>query len=144
MRGGQVSCDSGGVLRCLIVDDNSRFLHAVRGVLEREGITVVGVASSIAEALRKATDLRPDIALVDIDLGGESGFEVVRRLHSATGASPTRAILISTHSEEDYADLIAASPAVGFLSKITLSGDTIRSLLGMGQPRRPGDDPDSG
>jgi CheY-like chemotaxis protein len=143
MRCGQFSCDSGVVLRCLIVDDNSRFLHAVRGVLEHEGITVVGVASSIAEALRKATDLRPDIALVDIDLGGESGFEVVRRLHSATGAS-TQAILISTHSEEDYADLIAASPAVGFLAKISLSGDTIRSLLGMGQPRRPGDDPDSG
>jgi DNA-binding NarL/FixJ family response regulator len=141
MRGACLSCDSGVVLRCLIVDDNSRFLHAVRGVLEREGITVVGVASSIAEALRNAADLRPDIVLVDIDLGGESGFEVVRRLQTVTGASATRAILISTHAEEDYADLIAASPAVGFLPKITLSGDTIRSLLGLGQPPGSGDDP---
>jgi DNA-binding NarL/FixJ family response regulator len=132
------------VLRCLIVDDNSRFLHAVRGVLEREGITVVGVASSIAEALGKAADLRPDVALVDIDLGGESGFEVVRRLQTVTEASATRAILISTHAEEDYADLIAASPAVGFLPKITLSGNTIRSLLGLSQPWRPGADPTSG
>jgi DNA-binding NarL/FixJ family response regulator len=140
MRGPCLSCDSGVVLRCLIVDDNSRFLHAVRGVLEREGITVVGVASSIAEALRNTADLRPDIVLVDIDLGGESGFEVVRRLQTVTGASATRAILISTHAEEDYADLIAASPAVGFLPKITLSGDTIRSLLGLTQPRGSDDD----
>jgi DNA-binding NarL/FixJ family response regulator len=133
MRTGRSFCNSERVLNCLIVDDNSRFLHAVRGLLEREGIVVVGVASNTAEALRQARVLKPDVALVDIDLGGESGFEVVRRLHDAP--APTRAILISTHAEDDYADLIAASPAVGFLSKITLSGDAIRGLLRFSEPQ---------
>jgi DNA-binding NarL/FixJ family response regulator len=115
------------VLRCLIVDDSPRFLDAARGLLEREGVAVVGVASSGAEALQRVADLRPDVTLVDIDLGGQSGFEVVRRLNREAN---TCAILISTHAEEDYADLIAASPALGFLPKTTLSAGAIHALLG--------------
>jgi CheY-like chemotaxis protein len=116
-------------LRCLIVDDSPRFLDAARGLLEREGITVVGVASTSAEALRRTEELRPDVALLDIDLGGESGLELARRLHREAGPSPPRMILISTHAEQDYADLIAASPAVGFLSKADLSASAIHRLL---------------
>jgi DNA-binding NarL/FixJ family response regulator len=118
------------MLRCLIVDDSPRFLDAARGLLERQGITVVGVASNSAEALQRAEELRPDVTLLDIDLGGESGLELARRLHRQTGPASSRVILISTHAEQDYADLIAASPAVGFLSKTALSAPAIRDLLG--------------
>ena len=109
------------MLRCLIVDDSRRFLDAARGLLERQGIALVGVASTSAEALRQVEELRPDVTLVDIDLGGESGFELARRLDREAGLAPPRMILISTHAEQDYADLIAASPAVGFLPKSALS-----------------------
>jgi CheY-like chemotaxis protein len=127
-------------LRCLIVDDSPRFLDAARGLLEREGVSVVGVAMSGAEALDRVAELRPDVTLVDIDLGGQSGFDVVRRLNREAELAPIYAILISTHSEEDYADLIAASPALGFLSKTTLSGCAIRDLLGRPcDGDRPGD-----
>ena len=61
-------------LRCLLVDDNEAFLEAASLLLEREGVTVVGVASTIAEALRQARVLRPDVILVDIGLGNESGL----------------------------------------------------------------------
>jgi CheY-like chemotaxis protein len=44
------------MLRCLIVDDSPRFLDAARGLLERQGVTVVGVASNSADALRSAGD----------------------------------------------------------------------------------------
>jgi DNA-binding NarL/FixJ family response regulator len=118
-------------LRCLIVDDSPRFLEAARGLLEREGVSVVGVATSCAEALRQATKLQPDVTLVDIDFGGQSGFEVVRRLHRIPELATAKTILISTHDEADYADLIAASPALGFLSKTTLSADAIRDLVGL-------------
>jgi DNA-binding NarL/FixJ family response regulator len=127
------------VLRCLIVDDSPRFLAAARGVLEREGVAVVGVASTGAEALRRIEELRPDVTLVDIDLGGESGFEVVRRLHQVGGVAPTRLILISTHDEEDYAELIAASPTAGFLPKTALSAAAIRGLLGRDESGQDGD-----
>jgi DNA-binding NarL/FixJ family response regulator len=117
-------------VRCLIVDDSRHFLDAARGLLERQGLTVVGEASTGAEALRLAAKLRPDVTLVDIDLGGESGFEVARQLSRQAATTASRMILISTHAEEDYAELIAASPAIGFLSKAELSGGAIRAWLG--------------
>jgi len=116
-------------LRALIVDDSPRFLAAARGLLERQGMAVVGVASTTVEALQRIEQLRPDVVLLDIDLGGESGFEVARLLRRETGPPPPRVILISTHAGEDYADLIAASPAVGFLPKTALSAGAIRDLL---------------
>lgn len=116
--------------RCLIVDDSPRFLEAARGLLQRQGITVVGVASTSAEALEQAAELRPDVILVDIDLGGESGFELAGQLCRSADVARSSLILISAHAEQDYTDLIAASPAAGFLSKPTLSAGAIRDLLG--------------
>jgi CheY-like chemotaxis protein len=130
--------------RCLIVDDSPQFLKAARALLEREGVNVVGVASTSAEALERARELRPDVTLVDIDLGGESGFELVRRLHAEAGLAPPRVILISTHAEEDFAELVAASPADGFLSKAELSARAIHDLLdkrGDGSPASSGREP---
>jgi DNA-binding NarL/FixJ family response regulator len=138
MRAGTSTCDP-EPMRCLIVDDSPHFLDAARGLLERQGVTVVGVASTGAEALQRALELRPDVTLLDIDLGGESGLELARRLHGQDGPAPV--ILISTHAEQDYAELIAASPAVGFLSKNALSAAAIHGLLanhgdgGRGDPR---------
>jgi DNA-binding NarL/FixJ family response regulator len=119
------------VLRCLIIDDNHRFLNAARALLERQGITVVGVASSVAEALQRAEELRPDVMLVDINLGDQRGFDLVRRLHDTASLAPVRTVLISTQAEADYAELIAASPATGFLPKTILSAHAIRDLLGL-------------
>jgi DNA-binding NarL/FixJ family response regulator len=116
-------------LRSLIVDDNARFLAAARALLEQEGVAVVGVASSCAEAVRLAGKLRPDVALVDIDLGQESGFDVARRLAGMGGPELSPVVLISAYPEGDFADLIAASPAVGFLSKSDVSAGNIHEVL---------------
>jgi DNA-binding NarL/FixJ family response regulator len=117
------------MLRCFIVDDSQPFLEAARGLLEREGVTVVGVASTSSEAIKRVQELQPDVTLMDIDLGLESGFEVARQLHRQADRVPSPVIMISTHAEQDYADLIADSPAIGFLSKTALSGGAIRDLL---------------
>jgi CheY-like chemotaxis protein len=129
MRAAGVCCDPGVMLRCLIVDDNPRFLDAARGLLEREGATVVGVASTGSEAIQRIEELRPDVTLLDIHLGAESGFEVARRLHQQANHPTSPVILISTDAEQDYADLIAASPVLGFLSKSALSASAVRDLL---------------
>ena len=115
-------------LRSLLVDDSSRFLAAARELLEREGIEVVGVASTIEDAVRLADALRPDVCLVDIDLGDESGFDLARRLAEPRRPAP-RVILISAYPERDFADMIADSPAVGFLPKPELSAARIRAML---------------
>jgi CheY-like chemotaxis protein len=117
------------MLRCLIVDDSPRFLVAARGLLEREGIAVVGVAWTGAEAAQQVQRLQPDVVLVDIDLGGQSGFDVVWQLHRNGHTASLRMILISTHAEQDYADLIAESPAIGFLAKTDLSARAVGDLL---------------
>jgi DNA-binding NarL/FixJ family response regulator len=120
--------------RVLIVDDNRAFLEAARVLLERQGLSVVGVALTSAEALSQAEQLQPDLILVDIMLGEESGFELARDLIGRDQASGVSVILISTHAEADFADLIAESPAKGFLPKSELSADALLQILN-GHPR---------
>jgi DNA-binding NarL/FixJ family response regulator len=118
-------------VRCLLVDDNGVFIETARLLLTREGVVVAGTASSIAEALRQASALRPDVVLVDIALGDENGFELARRLAgSGTGAGPA-VIMISTRTGADYADMVADSPAAGFLAKDELSAVAIQRILGL-------------
>jgi DNA-binding NarL/FixJ family response regulator len=120
------------VIRCLIVDDNERFLEVARSSLSRDSIDVVGTATTSAEAMRKAAELRPNVVLVDIGLGEESGFDLARRLAEGFPDLYSGIVLISTRSEEDYTDLIASSPAVGFLSKSRLSATAVRALVSPG------------
>ncbi len=114
------------LMRCLLVDDNRAFLETARGILEGQGVTVAGTASSTAEAVRQADELRPDVAVVDVGLGSENGFDLARDLavHGIT------VIMTSTSAEADYADLVAESPAAGFLPKTELSAAGIRRILG--------------
>ncbi len=116
-------------MRCLIVDDSSGFVAAAQSLLERDGITVVGVASTSADALRRFQELRPDVTLVDLDLGRESGFELAEKLDDARDSARSSVILISTHAEQDFADMIASSPAAGFLPKSGLTTEAIRELV---------------
>ena len=123
-------------LRCLIVDDNALFQTAARGILDGSELIVVGTAANAAEAIRRASELSPDVALVDIDLGEESGLAVARKLTERAGAVPPRIILISSHPEDDFADLIAESPAVGFVAKSEFSAAAILALLADGDDDR--------
>ncbi len=116
-------------MRCLIVDDNPGFLQAARALLEQEGLRVVGVASTGAEAAQRAADLHPDVTLLDIYLGEDSGFEVARQLVDDPRIDPGQLIFISTYTEEEFLDLIEASPAIGFLRKPTLSAKAIEELV---------------
>jgi|RhiMetdeSRZDD1v2_1073273.scaffolds.fasta_scaffold224870_1 DNA-binding NarL/FixJ family response regulator len=115
-------------LRCLIVDDDAGFGAAARRLLDRQGLVVVGVAASCAEAMRRVRELAPDVALVDVGLGEESGFDLARDLNDLECPS-LGLILISTREESDFDSLIEASPAVGFLSKSQLSAQAIFDLL---------------
>jgi DNA-binding NarL/FixJ family response regulator len=93
-------------------------------------MTIVGVASNSAEALRQSGALRPDVILVDIGLGDESGFDLARILAQDAQGRNAEVILISALAETDYADLIAEAPAAGFLVKSELSPQAIGRILG--------------
>ena len=113
----------------LIVDDNKSFLEAASILLEREGLSVAGVASTGADALRQVEALHPDVVLVDIFLGEESGLDLTKRLVQDGVVQEAPVILISTHSRADLEDLITASPAAGFVPKAELSASAIRGIV---------------
>jgi CheY-like chemotaxis protein len=116
-------------LRCVIVDDSPEFPVVARPLLERGGIAVVAVASTIAEGLDRARALQPDVTLVDIDLRGESGFELARRLALAPDLPCMNVILVSAQTPADLVDLVAVCPVLGFLSKSDLSAAAVRDLV---------------
>ena len=116
-------------MRCLIVDDQPSFCEAARDLLAGQGLTVVGCATSSAEALRSVRELRPEVALVDIDLGPDSGFDLARRIADDFDGNSPRVIIVSTHDEREFVKLIESSPAVGFLAKTELSAERIYQLL---------------
>jgi len=116
-------------LRCLIVDDSTHFLEAASRLLQGQGLDVVGVASTRAEALTRVRELEPDVMIVDINLNGESGFDLAWQL---AASSDTKTILTSTRSDSDFAELVAVTPVLGFISKNELSAPAILDLLSDG------------
>jgi DNA-binding NarL/FixJ family response regulator len=129
------SCNDGGViagdpramaLSCMIVDDNEEFLASARAFLEAGGVRVAGVATNAAAGLALAEELAPDVVLVDVELGPESGFDAAQALAANTTA---RIVMISTHSRGDLEELLERSPAVGFVPKAQLAASAIVELL---------------
>ncbi len=116
-------------LSLLIIDDNAHFLAAAWSLLTSEGIEVVAVASTIAEALVAAREMRPDVSLIDVDLGDESGFDLAEMLSEGGRGEVTPVILTSAYPAQDLVELIETSPAVGFLPKSQLSAQAILDLL---------------
>ena len=116
-------------LRCLIVDDNTGFLRAATRLLEQEGLRIVGTASNGRDAVRCAAELRPDVTLLDIDLHGESGFDLAWQLARDPELRAGVLIFVSAQAEEDVVDLVETSPAVGFLAKTALSATAIEQLV---------------
>ena len=116
-------------VRCLIVDDSERFLRAASTSLGRNGLEVVGTATTSSAALDQVAELRPDVVLVDVGLGEESGFDLTRTLVDAFPYLESRVVLISTHERDDLGDLVGASPAAGFICKSDLSSGAVLELV---------------
>ncbi|HET6945640.1 MAG TPA: response regulator [Gaiellaceae bacterium] len=115
-------------LTCLIVDDSPEFFEAATQLLADDAVTVVGVAATSDHAVSQALALRPDVALVDVNLGSESGLDLAERLAGLPHGGPP-IVLISAETRSELAELVEASGALGFVSKTDLSGDEIRKLL---------------
>ena len=124
-------------VRCLIVDDNPDFLRVASDLLSRSEINVVGVASTAAQASQAYGELQPDVVLVDIGLGDESGFDLAGQLGGRDDAGEPCVILVSARSEEDFIDMLADTPGVSFLAKNALSAAAVLGILASarGAPR---------
>lgn len=119
---------------CLIVDDSPEFIRAASDLLEREGISVTGVATTGGLAVCACSVLKPDVVLVDVDLGEESGFEVAGKLAGQAGPGRPCVILVSAYPLEEFEDMVPDSLAVSFLPKGLLSGSAVRGIVVRSQP----------
>ena len=113
--------------RVLIVDDHPGFRARARALLTAAGYQVVGEAADGEAAVRGARDLSPDVVLLDIQLPDITGFDVVRRVHSAP--DPPAVVLISSRDASDYGRRIGRSGARGFICKADLSASALRAVL---------------
>jgi len=116
-------------LRCLIVDDNEFFLETAAASLGGDDFEVLGTATTSAEALRQVAEQHPDVVLVDINLGGESGLELARKLVESFPELGSGVVLISSRAEPEFGGLIRSSRAVGFIAKTHLSARAVRDLV---------------
>jgi DNA-binding NarL/FixJ family response regulator len=113
--------------RVLVVDDHPSFRLCARRLLTAEGFEVVGEAEDGAAALALASELGPELVLLDIQLPDIDGFEVASRL--LTRDRKLQIVLVSSRPRADYGARIEASGARGFVSKAELSGAELQRLL---------------
>jgi two-component system invasion response regulator UvrY len=103
-------------IRVLLVDDHAVVREGYRRLLERdEGLTVVGEAAAMAEALTLDAQLQPDVIVLDIALPGVSGIEVLRRLIARR--PDARVLIFSMYQDGIYATHAMNAGACGYLSK---------------------------
>ncbi len=117
-------------LRVLIVDDHALFRRGLQMVLKQEkDIEVVGEASDGSEAVDKATELMPDVILMDVRMPKGSGIEATQQIKDVL---PHVKILMLTISDEeaDLYDAIKAGASGYLLKEISIDevADAIRSV----------------
>src|SRR3954466_11539683 len=101
----------------LIVDDHPSFRSTARALLEAEGFEVVGEADDGASAVAAATDLRPDVVLLDVQLPEFDGFEVAQRLRKSLKAAAPRIVLPSSRDGSGFGPLVGECGALRFVPK---------------------------
>lgn len=116
----------------LVVDDHPDFRAAASALLAAEGFEVVGVAATGLQAVQLATDLQPDVVLLDIRLPDLDGFAVAARI--AELIDPPVVVLVSSRDARAYGPRLDRAAALGFLTKDELCGAALRRLLD-GGPR---------
>ena len=99
----------------VIADDHTLVRDMLRDRLNREGMTVAGIASSGDHAAELAASTQPDVVILDIDMPGLSAFETARAVQAVS--PKTRVIFLSAFVNDKYIDQALAVEASGYLTK---------------------------
>ncbi len=123
------------MIKVLIVDDHTIVREGLRRILEdTSDIVVTGEASSAQEVVNKVKNNNFDIVLLDISLPGRSGLDVLKQLKSINPDLPV--LILSMHSEEQYAIRSLRAKASGYLTKESASDELIKAIRKVAQGRK--------
>lgn len=100
----------------VVVDDNPLVVDALsRRIALEPDLTMLGALSEHDDILSRLAELRPDVVLLDIDIPGVDGFELVRQL--GRDVPGVRVVMFTGHARKDYFEQALASGAWGFVLK---------------------------
>ncbi len=117
-----------GQIRVLVVDDSAFMRRAIAKMLENEPeIAVVATARSGEEAIEKATQIRPDVITMDVEMPGIGGLEAVRAIHAQIGV-PIIMVSALTHQGADTTFRALEAGAVDFVAKPDAAYDNINDV----------------
>jgi DNA-binding NarL/FixJ family response regulator len=123
------------VRRVLLVDDHALVRAGIRALLETlPRVEVVGETGDGLAAVRLATELAPDVILLDITLPGLNGLEVATRV--ARLGTGVRVLMLSMHASPEYAARAFAAGAAGYLNKDSAFDELAAALDALGAGRR--------
>jgi DNA-binding NarL/FixJ family response regulator len=118
--------DSAGPMRVLLVDDQDLVRAGFRMILSVEpDIEVVGEASDGARAVELATELRPDVVLMDVQMPGLDGIAATQQIVAADAG---RVVILTTFDRDDYLFESLGAGASGFLLKNTAPEDLVEAI----------------
>jgi DNA-binding NarL/FixJ family response regulator len=99
----------------LIVDDHALYREGIRGLLQRKGFSVVGEAGDGREALKKVSELSPDVVVMDITMPNLDGIKATRGIMAAS--PDTKVIALSMHGGKRFVEDMLQAGAVGYILK---------------------------
>jgi two-component system response regulator NreC len=115
------------MIRLLLADDHTLFREGLRALFASEGdIEVVGEACDGEEAVRRASELEPDVVVMDILMPGLNGIEATRRIRAAR--PDVKVLVLSMYDDEEHVRRLLAAGASGCMLKRATSDQLVRAL----------------
>ena len=115
-------------VRVLVADDHTVVRQGIVNMLNSsDEVEVVAEASDGAEAMRRAMETRPDVAVLDVSMPRLNGIEAARRIHEAL--PQTRILVLTMHDEEEYVVRMVRAGASGYILKDGVVSELIAGIL---------------
>jgi two-component system, NarL family, response regulator NreC len=116
-----------GAIRVLVADDHTIVRQGLVGILKASAdIEVVGEAGDGAEAVEKATKLKPDVVVLDVSMPHLNGIEAARRIRDALPG--TRVLVLTMHDDEEYVLKMVRAGASGYLLKDSAASELLAAI----------------
>ena len=117
-------------MRVLLADDHQLLRQAMKRALEDGGLTVIAEAGDGGEAVRLATELQPDVVLMDVSMPVLDGVEATRRLHADYPDLPI--VILTMHGDEALRKEAVTAGAAGFLTKDVSMQEVVETVIQVG------------